>query len=837
MRQVVVVGAGLAGLVAAIKLAQEGMSVHLVHSGLGGIPLGAGCVDVYGYASELVEVPLRQVANAAIPHPYATIGAANVRSSVEYLQTQLAGLLVGEVDHNQMTATAVGALRPTCLAQSSLIAPNTFDDVVIVGFRQLKDFPTALIADNLGASRHLVVDFPAPGTQTESSALHYANAFDDESYRLRFAGLLRPLLEPGEVIGVPAVLGLRERKVLTDLANQFRTQIFEILMPPPSVPGLRLNNALTALAKLAGVRFISGASCCGFQADGSKVLGVEIAVAGRYTFVPADAVILATGGLESQGLIVDSYGKISEPVFNLPVSGAPTADSDFWANQPFLHCGIQVDERMRPVKDDGGYIYSNLYAVGGLLGGANRILEFSGDGIAVGSAWAAATDIVAPGETEVSSSSPLVILREGNRSRRIDTPIKDRHSLSRREGGGARESLDQCIKCTICETQCPVAAVTPLFAGPKYAGPQAERFRHQGSVDVSVDYCSSCGICTLACPQSVQVAALNAQARTRMKAQRIPLRDKLISQTSLMGKLMTPIAPVANRALTNKPIRTVIETTLGIHADAPMPVASGETFSKWWKKRPAVQINNQRGEVVFFHGCAGEYFEVETSKCAVEVLEFLGFKVSVPQQGCCGLALQSNGQYDQASQAVSKLAGQLLHEEALIVSASGSCTGMVKHEAAVVMGVNDPKVEKAGARLRDIMEFLQEFDTDFGLPPFHPINKEVLYHAPCQLKAQGMGTPALQILKLIPGLEVTESGLACCGMAGTYGLKKEKFEIAKAVGAPLFKMAAGHDMVACDTETCRWQIRKGTGTSVEHPILLVHEAFGLASNRFALDNG
>ena len=62
-----------------------------------------------------------------------------------------------------------------------------------------------------------------------------------------------------------------------------------------------------------------------------------------------------------------------------------------------------------------------------------------------------------------------------------------------------RASLDHCDKCTICETQCPVAAVTPLFSGPKYVGPQAERFRNGESVDHSLDYCSSCGICTLYC--------------------------------------------------------------------------------------------------------------------------------------------------------------------------------------------------------------------------------------------------------------------------------------------------------------------------------------------------
>ena len=100
-----------------------------------------------------------------------------------------------------------------------------------------------------------------------------------------------------------------------------------------------------------------------------------------------------------------------------------------------------------------------------------------------------------------------------------------------------RASLDSCVKCTICETQCPVAAVTPKFPGPKYVGPQAERFRAGEIVDHTIDYCSSCGTCTLVCPQGVKVAELNNIARAAMKQQNgIPLRDKLITNTMLMAR-------------------------------------------------------------------------------------------------------------------------------------------------------------------------------------------------------------------------------------------------------------------------------------------------------------
>lgn len=395
----------------------------------------------------------------------------------------------------------------------------------------------------------------------------------------------------------------------------------------------------------------------------------------------------------------------------------------------------------------------------------------------------------------------------------------------------ARASLDHCVKCTICETVCPVSAVTPLFTGPKFVGPQAERFRNGESVDHSLDYCSSCGACTLACPQGVQIAELNSQARAVMKADHMPVRDRLISQTTLMGTMMTPVAPIANAVLANKPIRTVVEKVFGVHRDAPMPPAQTQTIQGWLKKRGPRKTPASKGPIVFFHGCAGGYFEVETSKRSIEVLEHLGYEVLVPKQGCCGLAQQSNGLFDQATDAVLKLCDDLRAAgELTIVSSSGSCTGMLKHEAHEIMGVDDERLKDVATRIRDMMEFLLELADAGELPELSPIEMTVPYHAPCQLKSQGMGMPALEVLRLIPGLTVVESGATCCGIAGTYGLKKEKYEIAQAVGKPLFDMVreTNTELALCDTETCRWQIRKGSGVPTEHPVFLIHQALGLS---------
>jgi glycerol-3-phosphate dehydrogenase subunit C len=144
-----------------------------------------------------------------------------------------------------------------------------------------------------------------------------------------------------------------------------------------------------------------------------------------------------------------------------------------------------------------------------------------------------------------------------------------------------RGSLDHCVKCTICETACPVSNVTALFPGPKYAGPQAERLRvhDEPTAEWSVDYCSGCGICTQVCPQGVKIAQINSQARHKVKEQKgFALRDRLIGRPTLIGRLGLPAAPVANASLRARPVRVLAEKLLGIHLDSAIPSFASRFF-------------------------------------------------------------------------------------------------------------------------------------------------------------------------------------------------------------------------------------------------------------------
>jgi len=401
-------------------------------------------------------------------------------------------------------------------------------------------------------------------------------------------------------------------------------------------------------------------------------------------------------------------------------------------------------------------------------------------------------------------------------------------------------AADMCLKCNICTAACPVAAVTDLFPGPKAVGPQEERFRHPRlpTADDSVAWCSGCGVCSRVCPHGVAVTEINVRAKAALAQQNgIGLRDRLISRPALLGRMGVRVAPLANAGLSNPLVRRIIEGILGVSRESPLPPFSSDTLRRRQADRIAAQPSDTvpatKLSVAYFHGCSTEYYEPRIGELAIAVLERLDCQVILPPQGCCGLPLQSNGLFDAArryARSNIESLGPFASAGIPIVGTSTSCTLALKHEYRAILGLEGESVAGVAGATLDFFEFITLHRiAQLKRQHLRSTPLTVLYHPPCQLRGHGIGTPAMDVLRMIPDLEIVLSEAECCGIAGTYGLKREKATVAHAVGRPLFDQAhdVHPDSILSDSETCRWWIQNHTGLKSLHPLQLLAQAMNL----------
>lgn len=400
MTDIVVIGAGIAGLLAAARASEGGAKVTVVSFGIGGLQLGHGCLDILGRAPDAVDNPLAAIDGLAAEHPYRVFGAEAVRAGAEYAAAFFGpDLLVGNPDANQWLPTALGGLRPTAYASPSMVGP--LDDVLVIGLAQLKDFQPELFARNLRLARpgtrikHRLVDFPARPGEVDSQPHGYARSFADPNKLDEFVRLLDRSGRASAAVALPAVLGLDPNR-WRQVSERLGKPIIEVPTPPPSVPGMRLNTHALARLRAAGVRIINGSRAVALHAQNDRVDAVEVATTGHPIKINCAAVIHAPGGFESGSLTLDSHGKLTERL-GLPVwqPDGPPFVADRRADQPLWRAGLRIDAQARVLDAADQPIYRNLYAAGGVLAGAVRWREKSGEGIAAVSALRAAEGALA----------------------------------------------------------------------------------------------------------------------------------------------------------------------------------------------------------------------------------------------------------------------------------------------------------------------------------------------------------------------------------------------------------------------------------------------------------
>lgn len=395
----------------------------------------------------------------------------------------------------------------------------------------------------------------------------------------------------------------------------------------------------------------------------------------------------------------------------------------------------------------------------------------------------------------------------------------------------ADNSFENCIKCTVCTTYCPVAKVNPNYPGPKQAGPDGERLRLKDPLlyDDALKYCTNCKRCEVACPSDVKIGDIIQRAKANYSQHKPMLRDAILSHTDLMGTLSTPFAPIVNMTTGLKPVRKLLDKALKIDHRRELPKYSLGTFRHWYKKQAAEQAKFAE-QVAFFHGCFVNYNHPQLGKDLVSVFNAMGIGVQLlKREKCCGVPLIANGFIEQAKKQArvnaESLTDAVIGKGIPVVATSSTCAFTIRDEYPHVLDVDTTQVREHVELATRYLYRLLDGGRELKLKS---TPMKIAYHTPCHMEKMGWTPYTLALLQMIPGVELTVLDSQCCGIAGTYGFKKENYETSQGIGAGLFRQIeeSGVDLVVTDCETCKWQIEMSTSKKCEHPISLLARALG-----------
>lgn len=402
----------------------------------------------------------------------------------------------------------------------------------------------------------------------------------------------------------------------------------------------------------------------------------------------------------------------------------------------------------------------------------------------------------------------------------------------------SRDNFEQCIKCTVCTVYCPVLAVNPDYPGPKQAGPDGERYRLKNPefYDYALKYCLNCKRCEVACPSNVKIGDIIQRARLTYDKKPVKLRDRLLASTDFVGTMASAFAPITNFTLGLKPVKAVMDATIGVDKHRTFPKYSGTKFVTWFK---GVE-NDQKAypkQVAYFHGCYANYNYPKLGQDFVKVMNAIGYGVQLlEKEKCCGVAKIANRLIDKAKKDaelnITSIRHAVVDKKLPLLGTSSTCMFTMRDEYPHLLGIDNADVRDSMMLATVFLyRLIEEGRVKLAFRP--DFKKRIAYHTPCHMQKLGWAVYSVELLRMIPGLDLVKLEQQCCGIAGTYGFKKEMYSSSMAIGKTLFDMIKEEkvDSVATDCETCKWQIETGTGLTVDNPISIIADALDVEATK------
>ncbi len=419
-----IIGGGLAGLTCGIKCLSEGLRTVIISSGMNALHFSSGSIDVFGYtrSKEPVNRPFDYIdmyTKERPDHPYAKMGSAGVREAIDFIVPQIARenlSLVTNGDENHFHVTGIGTLKPTYLSQPSVYneriraAWENREPIAVLNFEGYRDYYAEMAAEQLKKqplfqgvdifvdSIRLPYYAPTEKNLLEFRSIDLARVFDTEKYLPRIAGEIVKKAGNARIVCLPAFIGIRDYETIhRKLEEMTGRLIYEVPSLPPSILGMRLDNALKSRFAALGGEFSIGDTVNGGEIVSGLLDHVHTCNYGA-TRHRSKYYVLASGSFFSDGLRSE-FNKITEPILGLTVN-ASQKRSEWYsehffdeASHPFLGYGVETNARLNPF-DASGSPVENLFCAGALLCGYDPIREASGGGVAIATGYKAAREII-----------------------------------------------------------------------------------------------------------------------------------------------------------------------------------------------------------------------------------------------------------------------------------------------------------------------------------------------------------------------------------------------------------------------------------------------------------
>jgi glycerol-3-phosphate dehydrogenase subunit B len=417
MDEVLIIGAGPAGLLAGWIASSQGARVRILAAGIGTTHLSPGWIGILD--TGVPEHDLTRALESWIAehpaHPYALAGLDALQGGISSLREvcAAAGLnYLGDLQANYCLPTALGALAPAALAPESFVAGDSRlpGEMLIAGPAGWRDFYPALCAGNLRrqglAARSAAFDLPEATTgKFDATPVGLARLFERVEVRARVSAQLKAKLDGAARVGLPAVLGLEgHAEVWRDLQDRLETPVFEIPTLPPSVPGMRLYGVLRRALLRSGACILLDMTVTRGLTEGKRAVGVIVPSPAREATYRADRIILATGGLYGGGITSNRHGDLQEGIFDLPLATPEAPDergtraTPVWFDESFLSqhghpihaTGVRANAYLQPTNETGTVLLENVRIAGRLLSGYKPLVEGSTEGVWLATAYQAA---------------------------------------------------------------------------------------------------------------------------------------------------------------------------------------------------------------------------------------------------------------------------------------------------------------------------------------------------------------------------------------------------------------------------------------------------------------